>query len=323
MNGCSGLKKVTLSNSLTEISGGTFKDCSGLTSIILPESVTTISRNSYLEGAFENCTNLEKILIPDSVATIGTDVFEGCDKLTIYGHDGKVSKQYAEENNIKFDYIENWDKNSGSDISSPVVDSMHITSGVSAYYNSETRDYRIPVGVKIIIEVKFNEPMKGTPPTLTLKIGDGKEKNLSNGVIVKNTNTIRYEYTTVKEDSGLITVSKFEGGEITDNSGNKAVLSTKELTAGSPLSYHYAYVDNTKYSNPSQDNSNTNNSGNSGGSQNLNNSSNKSNQNNGDPTTAKGILPQTGENVIIVVSIIGIIAIAVTIYLKIRKLRDI
>lgn len=342
---CSGLKEVKLSKHLTKISDCSFEGCSGLTSVIIPDSVTTIEgSDSYLYGGFGDCENLEKVLIPDTVASIGIGAFRGCDKLTIYGHDGQVSKQFAEEHNINFDYIENWDKQSGSDISAPTVDNMWLKySSVSAYWNSTTNDYRIPVGAKIVIEVKFNEDIKGTSPTLTLKIGNGSEKGLSNGVI--SGKYIVYEYTTVKEDSGLISVTKFEGGAITDNSGNKAVLSTKKLTV--EIVGNYAYVDNTKYSDSSQDNQNTNNSGNPSDSQNSNgsnnsdnpnnsgnsnnsensgssgNTSNQSNKNNGDSTTATGKLPQTGESIVIIASIIVILAITATIYLKIRKLRDI
>ena len=43
--------------------------------------------------------------------------------MTIYGNDGMKSKEFAEENNIKFDYIANWDKkDTGDDVTAPAVE---------------------------------------------------------------------------------------------------------------------------------------------------------------------------------------------------------
>jgi hypothetical protein len=74
-NDCKGLKSVTLSNSLTELSG-IFEGCSSLESITIPDSVNEIT--SY---NFYNCTSLTSITIPASVSRLGNYAFYGCSAL--------------------------------------------------------------------------------------------------------------------------------------------------------------------------------------------------------------------------------------------------
>lgn len=98
--GCSSLKNVTLSSSLTDISENMFAQCTALEEITIPEGVVTI--RSY---AFNLCRNLKRVSIPSTVTTIlanafqsnfllesvnlpagltgmGTGVFNGCTALT-------------------------------------------------------------------------------------------------------------------------------------------------------------------------------------------------------------------------------------------------
>ena len=108
--GCSGLKSITIPESVTSIDGRAFYNCSGLTSItvasgntkydsrdncnaiietatntlligckasIIPESVTSIG-----DYAFSVCSSLTSITIPNSVTSIGDDAFYGCSGLT-------------------------------------------------------------------------------------------------------------------------------------------------------------------------------------------------------------------------------------------------
>ena len=76
-NGCSGLKSITIPDSVTSIEKGAFCNCSGLTSITIPDKVTTIGWD-----AFRGCSGLTSITIPDSVTSIGDSAFEGCSRLT-------------------------------------------------------------------------------------------------------------------------------------------------------------------------------------------------------------------------------------------------
>jgi hypothetical protein len=77
-SGCSGLKSVTIPESVTEIGNYAF-GCSGLTSIAIPEGVTEIGHD-----AFRGCENLTSITLPKSLLTqIGDEFFDDCSSLTI------------------------------------------------------------------------------------------------------------------------------------------------------------------------------------------------------------------------------------------------
>ena len=96
----SGIKSITIPNSVTSIRTGAFEDCDGLTSITIPNSVTKISDRTFYRCsglrnvtipnsvtsiggiAFSNCGNLTYINIPNSVTSIGNEAFEYCRSLT-------------------------------------------------------------------------------------------------------------------------------------------------------------------------------------------------------------------------------------------------
>ena len=208
---------------LTKISKSAFSSCTGLTSVVIPDNVTTIDGLSSIYGAFQDCSNLNKVLIPDSVASIAGAAFDGCKKLTIYGNDNQASKQYAEDKKISFDYISNWNKsNGGSDITSPTVKEINIKNKTG--WDSTTSTYKVSTDYTIVIVVVFSEDITGTgAPTLTIKCGNGNNINLTSGEIAgKN---ITYTYKIKSTDIGQIATVKLEGGNITDKSGNKAILS--------------------------------------------------------------------------------------------------
>ena len=71
-----GLTEYTISNRITSIGEGAFRDCSSLTSITIPNSVTSIEY-----GAFRDCSSLTSVTIPNSVTSIGDYAFEGCSSL--------------------------------------------------------------------------------------------------------------------------------------------------------------------------------------------------------------------------------------------------
>lgn len=75
--GCSGLKSVTIPNSVTVIGAEAFYGCPELTSIIIPKWVHTINGN-----AFYGCSGLTSIIIPSNVKVIGGNPFGGCTGLT-------------------------------------------------------------------------------------------------------------------------------------------------------------------------------------------------------------------------------------------------
>ena len=76
-HGFNKLKTVDLSNSITSLGSGVFKNSDGLTSLTIPNSVTSIG-----SSAFEGCSGLTSLAIPNSVTSIGSSAFEGCSGLT-------------------------------------------------------------------------------------------------------------------------------------------------------------------------------------------------------------------------------------------------
>ena len=314
---CSGIKELTLSNHLSKIDFGTFENCSSLTSVKLPDSVTTIKAGTTVSGssgAFKDCKNLQKILIPDTVATIDEGVFDGCSKLTIYGNDDMVSKQYAEENKIPFDYIANWDKaSSGSDITAPTVENIQVTYASVMNYSKDANKnmYMVPAQAKLVINVIFSEVVEGTTaPTLTIKFGDGQNIQVTEGTV--GGSTITYIYTVKSTDKGVMTTVDYKGGNIKDAAGNAATLSCPALTV-----QNGDFV----YANGTATNPNNNGSSNNGGS--TSDGSNGKNTDGNDKTVATGNLPYAGVNLGLIILLISTITAGILSYFKIVKYKNI
>lgn len=327
-SGCSGLNDIKLSSNITKISSSTFKGCSGLTSVVIPDSVTTLDASGYGTGAFANCKNLKKVLIPDAVATIDEYVFQGCDKLTIYGNDGMTSKQYAEENEINFKYISEWDDaDVGDDITPPSVEWLHVVYSSVSGYPSESGFCYVPTGESITIEIQFNELITGnTAPTLTLRCGTGENIEVSNGVI--GGQKIVYTYTIKEGDKGIVTAVSLSGGDVTDIAGNQAQLSCpKELKIQWKDDYVYANGTAAEPENGNKPNGGTGGQTDGGtptGGTTQNNPSQKpTTEDPKDTTTAPTILPKAGINMAIISIIIGAIIVSIITIRKYNSYRDI
>lgn len=305
-NGCTGLKSVVISKNLSKLSSYLFEGCSGITEVVLSENLTTIDFWALY------CKGLKFVKIPENVVSIDDSAFGSNKSFTIYGKEGSYAQTYAESNQIKFEKIENWDKrnqNSGADITAPKVKSMYFNySNVMNYWQKTTNDYRIPRGAELPFIVQFTETIKGTEvPTLTIKCGEGANIELKNGTITGD--KIVYTYTIKENDEGLIAAVKLEGGNVSDASGNKAVLAVKELKVEYDSRYAYANGSATI----SNNNSNANNNSNSTNSS-TNNKSNTTTDNTTkkDTTIAKKVLPNTGKVILIwsiaIIAVSGIVA---------------
>lgn len=73
----SGIKAVTLSNSLRRLSKGTFDGCQLLVSANLGDSLKSTGKQSFL-----NCRNLSTVTLPNTLKEIASETFGGCTKLT-------------------------------------------------------------------------------------------------------------------------------------------------------------------------------------------------------------------------------------------------
>lgn len=111
---CAELETVTLSDGVTEIGGGAFKN-TGITSIVIPDTVTSVGANTFEncriaeavinaefvsripkavlqtvsitggaigENAFKDCAELETVTLSEGVTEIGENAFSGCGGLT-------------------------------------------------------------------------------------------------------------------------------------------------------------------------------------------------------------------------------------------------
>ncbi len=98
---CTSLTSIEMPSSITSIGEDAFACCTSLMSVEMPSSITSIGAR-----AFVCCRSLMSIDIPSSVKKIGANAFEGCDKLVIKGYAGSYAEQYAKENGISFEAIE-------------------------------------------------------------------------------------------------------------------------------------------------------------------------------------------------------------------------
>ncbi len=74
--GCKGITKLNLPDSIIEIDNSAFKGCSKLAEINIPAGVTEIG-----DDCFNGCESLKSIDIPGSVKSIGHNAFAGCKSL--------------------------------------------------------------------------------------------------------------------------------------------------------------------------------------------------------------------------------------------------
>ena len=70
------VRKITVSEGITDIEASAFADCVKLEEITLPSTVTSLKA-----FAFARCHSLESVTIPASVAKIGENIFESCEAL--------------------------------------------------------------------------------------------------------------------------------------------------------------------------------------------------------------------------------------------------
>ncbi len=117
--GCTSLREVTLSNTLTYLGDEAFME-SGLVSLTLPESFNTLNTNVFngceqLEsvifpealtflpiGTFTNTPALKSVTIPAQKVLIDIDAFDADSGVTLIGVPGSYTEKYAQQKNLGF-----------------------------------------------------------------------------------------------------------------------------------------------------------------------------------------------------------------------------
>ncbi len=81
------IRKITLSEGITRIYGGAFKDFTALEEVVLPSTLVSIG-----DEAFSGCTRLKTINLPGKLSSIGKSAFEGCASLESVSIPSNVTK---------------------------------------------------------------------------------------------------------------------------------------------------------------------------------------------------------------------------------------
>lgn len=202
------------------------------------------------------------------------------------------------------------------DADGPTVEKMYVSSPESGTYKT---------GQTVKIRVAFSEPITGsTVPTLKIKFGDSAIREVLNGTIVNSGNGdyywqhyIEYSYDIQDSDKGQLATVELTGGNIKDSSNNDAVLSCPIIT-GNTIK---ANVEGTTTNNTgNQDKSNNQTPPNS----NTQNEQKAETQNEKqDNTVAPGTIPYTGGTFFVILTVLGITAVAIYVYKRNNDLKGI
>ena len=95
--GCTSLDQVVIPPYVTSISTSAFADCSALETIVLPEDLTGIS--GYM---FHNCAALTGLDVPARVTRIDNTAFLGCDALRSIRVDAENTNYSSDENGLLY-----------------------------------------------------------------------------------------------------------------------------------------------------------------------------------------------------------------------------
>lgn len=88
---------IIVPNSVNTISSYSFSDCNELTSVVLPTGIKKLE-----DSMFDGDDELQKVAIHKNVTRIGSEVFNSCYKVTIWGFKGSAAETYAKKNDIPF-----------------------------------------------------------------------------------------------------------------------------------------------------------------------------------------------------------------------------
>ena len=98
--GCENLKIVNFGDSIKKIRAYAFSNCESLEKFNTTENLTAIGNS-----AFCGCKNLKEISILSNNIAFGHKIFENCSDVTIKGHSGSNSENYALKHKLHFQNV--------------------------------------------------------------------------------------------------------------------------------------------------------------------------------------------------------------------------
>lgn len=250
------LKKVTVkanpivgesafegSNNLLEIEGevgGTrigkraFVNCTSLEIIRLSNTLKVIEPQ-----AFAYTSNLGLLTIPKTVEQVGNEnstqsgVFSDIGKNS-GGVDNKGTVRYYQSSKNMHVYATNF----ASEANFVMIDDIPAELFKFGITSPESGSYAAGEIITFVAEFneKLNEELTTTLPTLTIKIGDGANKVVTNGTI--DDKKLIYTYVVSEEDEGVLQLVSLVGS-VFDMSSNETKVSCTEMT-GSKISVRTA-----------------------------------------------------------------------------------
>lgn len=256
--GCSSLTSIEIPSFDSIIPNNCFQG-TGLEVLDIPNGITTIY------SAFNKCRNLKQINIPDSVTTIRDGTFRGSlltikvetnsnesyeielpeiikraidSNDILYSENGLytinctlsenkiiANKDMLEQGKVKLEVRSgalwglevSFEATSYLDTEAPFIEDIYCTNSSSSLV--------LGIGDELSISIRTNEFMKGNPPKLKFRFGNGEERIavVSDNWNTSSTTEIEYSYTVQEGDNGLLEVICLEGQELTDWSNNKLV----------------------------------------------------------------------------------------------------
>ena len=228
------IKKIIASGN-ANLSERAFEECSELVEIEGEIGGTTISKQAFAEcrkleiitlsqklenigaKAFYNTTNLSILTMPKSVKELGTngtkEVFKNIG-ITSANEGGKGVVRYYQSTTSVHEYAITYP----NEANFQMIDDIKATLLEFTISTPTTGTY--PIGTVITFIAKFDEELditKTTLPTLTIKIGNGTNKVVTEGAI--NGSEITYKYTVTEGEEGKVVLVKLEG-QVYDKASN-------------------------------------------------------------------------------------------------------
>ena len=183
-------------------------------------------------------------------------------------------------------------------------------------------------GQTVKIRVYFNKKITGTTvPTLKIKFGNSKERNVTNGTIY-NDNTsvwewgqyIEYSYNIQSGDNGQLATVSLTGGTIKDTDGNAAFLTCPVLTGDRTIKANTEGIVTNNTEN--QDKVNNEDKDDDSDKKPSSNKDDKKDDKK-DDTTVSGKIPYTGASYAVIFAIATILVVGIIAKVKYNDLKDI